>query len=417
MLRSSLLLNAFYLGTFSKVILPRISEKSPYHQYLPDCSNGTYPMVLKETKVKGIVCPMVKDEEGFLSEWTAYYEMQGFNHIIFYDNNSTLSFAEINPWIQSGFVSIRRNWWINDKMATAMITGTSKKTFNGMMRIKLLAEADCKKFAVENGYQIFLSVDMDEYIFPTNPATTVMDELVNWFQITTRGVAPMVKINFPPIPHFLEPIHLLTIEAYQTRNTIENKMDYYTTVMPKVALLLYGGINYTPDTIQMMILCCDFHGCHNFGFDTRCHDLIRSESSKILGKEKKWMTPPHIHHYTRSLEKYALKSKSWDTSGRKRGYNFHNFLERTFGFELDNSSLSCTCQLRALLRNRTGEEHYVRPGNFWYRNPEYGRLVEDPEKRGRGGAGYKKRVSPEEMNPYPPGDTYQKAHKAYSNKN
>merc|ERR1711871_637452 len=82
-------------------------EHSPYHQHLLDCekvSKSSY--IKKKTKSKGIVCPMVKDEEGLLSEWTAYYEMQGFDHIIFYDNNSTMSFAELDPWIKTGFAEI-----------------------------------------------------------------------------------------------------------------------------------------------------------------------------------------------------------------------------------------------------------------------------------------------------------------------
>jgi len=54
---------------------------------------------------------MVRDEEGFLAEWVAFYEMQGFSTIIVYDDNSTQSFAELEPWIKSGFVRIEREWW------------------------------------------------------------------------------------------------------------------------------------------------------------------------------------------------------------------------------------------------------------------------------------------------------------------
>ncbi len=50
---------------------------------------------------------------------------------------------------------------------------------------------------------------------------------------------------------------------------------------------------------------------------------------------------------------------------------------------------------------------------MWYRNVEFGKTVSDPHKRGRFGAGYGKKISQTDMNPYPPGDTYQKAHKAY----
>jgi len=87
-----------------------VDERSPYFQHLPDCTKP-YPTIKKNTTMKGIVCPMVKDETGFLSEWVAYYEMQGFNHVILYDNNSTLPLTEVQPWVATGFVSIRRDWW------------------------------------------------------------------------------------------------------------------------------------------------------------------------------------------------------------------------------------------------------------------------------------------------------------------
>ena len=48
----------------------------------------------------------------------AYYEMQGFDHVIFYDNNSTMSFKELDPWIKTGFVEIKREWWADDPALT-----------------------------------------------------------------------------------------------------------------------------------------------------------------------------------------------------------------------------------------------------------------------------------------------------------
>lgn len=68
--------------------------------------------------------------------------------------------------------------------------------------------------------------------------------------------------------------------------------------------------------------------------------------------------------------------------------------------------------LHCFLCINAGEQDYIRPGD-WYRNPEFGRTVEDPLKRGRNGAGYGKYLSPLEMNPYPPGETYQRGHKPY----
>ena len=118
------------------------------------------------------------------------------------------------------------------------------------------------------------------------------------------------------------------------------------------------------------------------------------------------------------MEKYILKQKTWETaSGHdSTGYSIYNFLDRVSGWEFDDSLISWGCQLRDLLRTRTGIANYVRPGDIWYRNPEYGKLVDDPHKRGRYGGGYGKQLGPREMNPYPPLDTYQRAHKKYEPK-
>jgi hypothetical protein len=41
------------------------NELSPYNQHLPDCKTG-FERIKKKPNKKGIVCPMIKDEEGFL---------------------------------------------------------------------------------------------------------------------------------------------------------------------------------------------------------------------------------------------------------------------------------------------------------------------------------------------------------------
>lgn len=55
----------------------------------------------------------------------------------------------------------------------------------------------------------------------------------------------------------------------------------------------------------------------------------------------------------------------------------------------------------------------MRPGDHWYRNPEFGRVVTDPRKRGRHGSGFGRYLGPLEMNPYPPGETYQRGHRPF----
>jgi len=112
-----------------------VDVRSPYYQYLPDCLYENYPIVTKQTTKKGLVCPMIKNEIGFLSEWTAYYEMQGFDHIIFYDNNSTSSLSELDPWVATGFVTIIKDWWSHDKR----IFNIKKYKYFDMMKIKMMA--------------------------------------------------------------------------------------------------------------------------------------------------------------------------------------------------------------------------------------------------------------------------------------
>ena len=258
---------------------------------------------------------MIKDEIGFLSEWTAYYEMQGFNHIIFFDNNSTTSLAELDLWIKSGFVSIERNWWTGSEW----LLKDKRNRFGDMMVVKMQSEIMCKRRAVEWGYEVFVSIDIDEYIVPTKPTITVMDDLVNFFNVSTRGSVLLSKLQFPPTPHILEPINLLTIEAYQTRVSKPGKMNYYTNVAGKVALRLQGSPEYSNQTTEYLVHCCDFHGCGNFRHYKGCRALYDAggmnlfclcyictnftltlyvritEQWKFDGKHRKWADFPSIN--------------------------------------------------------------------------------------------------------------------------
>jgi hypothetical protein len=140
--------------------------------------------------------------------------------------------------------------------------------------------------------------------------------------------------------------------------------------------------------------CCDFHGCGNYKFHRRCRLLYDAgEKWKVEGKHKLWLTGLHIHHYARSLEKFLQKQRTWETaSAGKETYDILNFFERSFGYYYDPSALRYSCQLRDHLSLRTNVSHYVRPGDSWYRNPEFGRLVADPSKRGRGGGAVGKKM-------------------------
>lgn len=235
----------------------RINEKSPLFQHLPQCNDTSPPQRSTKSNWKGILCPMVKDEVGFLSEWVAFYEVQGFSKIIFFDNNSTTSFAELKPWLETGFVEIIQGPWWNERW----LFRNKKKKFMDMMYVKYKAEVICKEKAVALGYDVFASVDIDEYLLPLSPGTnmTVMDEMESWFLGTKRGIMPITKLNFNSVPHLLEPLNLLTIEAYQTRNFVPNRMNFYNSVASKIAVRLQQPENpeFNNDT-QVRSITCQF---------------------------------------------------------------------------------------------------------------------------------------------------------------
>ena len=375
---------------------PPGTGRSPLDQGLPTCTAGTFKRIERKTTAKAIVCPMIRDEEGFLSEWVAYYQMHGFSHVMLFDDGSVDNgLAELQPWINSGFVSVKSNWTAETlKVHPVML----KDAFRTAMASKALLETECKLQAIKWGYDFQVSLDLDEYLIPEREGVTAVDELVLWMNTTGRPSYCMNKLNFPSTPHLLEPINLLTIEAYQTRVNLPGKMNYYTTVAQKCAYKLRSN-DYRTNTSEYIAKCCHFHGCshHDYIRDTKiCLENHGEEGWRVSGKGKKWMDSLIINHYSRTLEKYALKGKTWKTSTgeAKAGENSHQaassydipkFLARSVGWRHDPRALRYSCQLREILRSMTGEDPYMRPGLMWYRNPEYGRAIEDPDKRGRYG--------------------------------
>lgn len=370
---------------------------SPYEQNLPACGKG-FPRIEKKTDAKAMLCPMIRDEEGFLSEWVGYYQMHGFDHIMFFNDSSIDNFhEELKPWIDSGFVSVRSNW---TSESLNISPNFLRNAFKKAMTTKAALERECKLQAVKWGYKYFMSLDIDEYVIP--PAknhTSIVDWLDDNFKKSEgRAIHCVNKFNFPSTPHLLEPVHLLTMEAYQTRMPRKGKMNYYTSVMPKCAFQLQGSPFETNETSEFIATCCHFHGCqgHDFVHMSRfCKENYHAQH-KILHSGAWIPEEMSINHYSRSLEKYTLKSKTWKTSSGEAmvgqdsnaaasDYNIEKFFQRSVGWMHDNSALRYTCQLRELLAKMTGHKTYFRPGHGWYRNPELGRLVNVPEKRGRYG--------------------------------
>lgn len=74
---------------------------------------------------------------------------------------------------------------------------------------------------MEWGYDLFVSLDLDEYLVPIKPGITAVDALVEFTHKTHRRIDKLSKLNFQSSPHILEPVNLLTIEAYQVSVNME----------------------------------------------------------------------------------------------------------------------------------------------------------------------------------------------------
>ena len=210
-------------------------EKSPLYQRLPNCTARNYEMH-KKTKAKALLCPMFKDEEGFLTEWVAYHISQGIDHVYMFDDSSTdNSLQELEPWVKAGYVSVHN---ANSVAEGGLASHAGKNPFTQAMERKSVLERECKLWGIENGFSYFFSIDLDEYITPTQAGITAVDSFDKFVKETGRPILMMVKYNFQSTPHILEPVDMLTIEAYQTRMATPGRMNYYTTVARKVAMMI-----------------------------------------------------------------------------------------------------------------------------------------------------------------------------------
>lgn len=94
---------------------------------------------------------------------------------------------------------------------------------------------------------------------PLKEGETVMDTIYKSSEIDQRSIYYLEKLNFQQAPHNVEPIELLTIEAYQVRNDPPTKMTYFKNVKNKVALRL-NHATFTDVHRHFVVNCCDFHG-------------------------------------------------------------------------------------------------------------------------------------------------------------
>ena len=334
---------------------------------------------------------MVKDEMGFLSEWVAFHLMQGIDHIRFYDDASwhNETFAELAPWIADGSVSIQ----------PANIQQGLK--FNGMMRAKGLTEALCKDYAFDNGFDLFISLDLDEYLMPQNSKITAVEELWNMLETSGLYSARIAKYNFNSVPHLLEPVNLLTIEAFQSRMPTTDAMTYFKSIAPKLALRMSGPAyqHENRTLLKNYVKSCTFHGCHYARRPP--FNALDTHPYLFLTYGRRGLVVPYINHYSRSLEKFGLKAQSWRTAGKDQTeYTLNHFFDRSVGWVLDNRAMRFGCQVREILRNKTKDHVYFRPGAFWYRNTEFGRQMTAPEKGKRSGEPVKPNEKKVYFHPY-----------------
>ena len=160
-----------------------------------------------------------------MSEWIAYYQIHGFDHFIIFDDGSVdRGLDELKPWIDRGIVSVRKNWTESSlNINPAFVRNDFKKA----MTIKALLETECKLSAIKWNYDFYVSLDIDEYLIPKTSGETIVDTLALWANQTQRSFYCIEKFNYQSSPHILEPVNLLTIEAYQSRMPMGAKMNYY----------------------------------------------------------------------------------------------------------------------------------------------------------------------------------------------
>lgn len=313
--------------------------------------------------------------------------------MMFDDNSTDNGLEELKPWIETGFVSVRRDWTHESLNANSALLEDDH--FNRSIAYKNLLESDCKKAAISWDYDIFVSLDIDEYLMPIKKGVTIVDALEEWFTATQRSLNLIPKLNFQSAPHLLEPVHMLTIEAYRSRMKDLHHLNYYDLVSPKVALY-FRGANFTSNTTLYLADCCFFHNC--WGTDYRAGTFCAENDpvEQAIVADTKLPAPLAfvIHHYSRSVEKFGLKGKTWTMASREMkpnqtsyeastSYDLPKFFARSTGVRYDDRAVRYSCQLREVLEKMTGQSPYLRPGDVWYRNPEFGKVVSDPEKRRR----------------------------------
>jgi hypothetical protein len=272
---------------------------------------------------------------------------------------------------------------------------------------------------------------------------------------TPRLTISMDRYQYTAAPHLLEPIDLLTIEAYNVRYLDVNRYNFYgPDVLPKMVFRLSGYdlmassgaekqknkllkefnmADYNSDADSSFSVselwlsnCCYQFGCEfpkdgslcdklsqyhaGGGFDpvTGKPNPGKFDSRQQSNKARHWL---RINKYTRSLEKFQFKQRG-EPPGSS-AYDVRQYMDKAYGWHFDPIALVYSCLVRYDInqmynaldynptvvlgpkeldsedakKRRTDSHYFLRSGDSWYRNPEFGRIIADLTRRGRGTGG------------------------------
>jgi len=262
---------------------------------------------------------------------------------------------------------------------------------------------------IKNNYDYYLSVDIDEYVVPIlnskyrvndlhgytpvedAPYITIADVVDSVYNSQPKSTLPRLTVamdvyQYNAAPHLLEPIDLLTIEAYNVRYLDVNRYNFYgADVLPKMLYRISGDdlvhtsgaekqkkdvlkpfnmAEYNSDPAfglsQLWLTnCCYQNGCEypkdgsfcealskhhaGGGFDpvTGKPNLGRFDSRQQSNKATHWL---RVHKYTRSLEKFQFKQKG-EPPGSS-AYDVREYMNKAYGWHFDPLALVYSCLVR-----------------------------------------------------------------------
>ncbi len=177
-------------------------------------------------------------------------------------------------------------------------------------------------------------------------------------------------------------------------------MSYFKRVSPKIVIKISDS-SYGKIERGYVRAGCDFHRCWGFSHNIKYNSLCNSHKNVLekLAIRGKWYEAITINHYARSLEKFELKTQSWETSNS--AYNLIDYFDRSVGWTLDSlAAQRYSCQVRAILHKMTGKEKYLRPGDMWIRNVEFGKAMTYASKAKRDGETIVNGFTFRRVNPY-----------------